>query len=89
MPTQFIKATKSNLKEGCIIIQATDDGTPYGELMICNSSKDEVKKTGIANCMVLDKNGLGKSREIKIKNLARVLDHETKRKLRPEELFKY
>jgi hypothetical protein len=84
---QYIKATANNLKDGKIVIRCTNKGMPYGELMFCISNKKGILETAKVRCMTLDKNGLGKTKVIKLSKLARVIEHRIRRKLHQEELF--
>ena len=91
MAVNYIRATKDNLDMGRIVIQCTSDGQIFGPLMICASKKSQIKKKPIIQCYYHTNNPqAGKMVELKeldISELAKVIDHHTKRKLKHEEKF--
>lgn len=93
MAINYIRATKDNLDMGRIVIQCTPDGRVFGPLMICSNRKKEIKEDSVIECYYhLNKPiepGLKtiESKKFNLSELARVIDHHTKRKLKHEEKF--
>ena len=93
MAITYIKATKNNLDMGRIVIQRTPDGRIFGPLMICRNRKKQIKEDSVIECYYhLNKPiepGLEtiKFKQLNISELARVIDHDTKRKLKNDEKF--
>lgn len=87
MGAQYIKATKNNLKPGAIVIKRTETGWVYGPMMLCMSFTKDIKKTNKVICCIHKQTGLFRSKVIDLSQLARVIDHRIKRKLKPDELF--
>ena len=87
--SQYIKATKDNLRFGHIVIRYKKGIGLCGPIMVCMNSRKNINETGKVYCSTFKKSGLLDSKWINISELARLIDHKLARKLTQEETFEF